>query len=244
MLSTPGTRKRNLAAHNGGGGGGGGGYRGGCHVGGRPARSRDDSGLGASGELSELGYLEGDVRNRLDDVKGVLGEVARRRLVSLEVHAHGGARDAGAREAEDKARARLENEADTLVLRDGAIDRVSVREHVGLGDLHAVDGCADETGLCLDHGGHHLLGARLIDTLVVITGVVVAAVLGPVRLGDVGDADERLALVGVGGGEDLQPSEHSEHAILLAHVIATGAEGLLAADEGRVHRRVREGGSA
>eukprot|EP00962_Isochrysis_galbana_P004699 scaffold1296_cov129-Isochrysis_galbana.AAC.2 len=215
----------------------------------RPARHaatalRDDRRLGATGEFGQLGHLERNVREGLDDVEGVLGQVTRGRLVCLEVHADGGAGNTGARQAEDDARARLEDEPDALVLGDGTIDWVCVGEHVRLGDLHAIDRSADQPRLRLHHASHHLLGALLVHALVVIPSVVVAAVLSPVPLGNIGDAHQRLAFIQVGSGEDLQPSKHGEHAVLLPHVVAARPKGLLAADEGRVEGRAGEGRGA
>mmetsp|Transcript_19855 Transcript_19855/g.34788 ORF Transcript_19855/g.34788 Transcript_19855/m.34788 type:complete len:221 (+) Transcript_19855:112-774(+) len=100
------------------------------------AALRDDRGLCATGELCELRDGERDVGNRLDDVERVERQVLRGGSVLLEIHAHGGTCHPGAGEAEDEARPVLEDEADALVFGDSLIDRVVVREHVGLGNLH------------------------------------------------------------------------------------------------------------
>mmetsp|Transcript_11886 Transcript_11886/g.38768 ORF Transcript_11886/g.38768 Transcript_11886/m.38768 type:complete len:668 (+) Transcript_11886:489-2492(+) len=203
--------------------------------------SRDHGRLGAAGVLGELRDLERDVRDRLDHVEGVLGQVGVRSSVLLEVHPNRRAGHTRAGEAEDEARPRLEDEAHALVLRDGAVDGVVVLEHVRLCDLHAVDRRANQGRLRLDHRRHHLLGGGLVDALVVVPRVVVAPILLPVLLRHVADADDWLGRVGVLGGQDLQPREHRKHAVLLSHVVSSSAEGLLAADEGGVDGLAGEG---
>ena len=74
---------------------------------------RDQGGLAADAR-DEARDLERHVGDRLDDVEGVHREVAVGRHVLLEVHADGGAGDARAGEAEDKARAIGEDETDSL----------------------------------------------------------------------------------------------------------------------------------
>mmetsp|Transcript_12216 Transcript_12216/g.32856 ORF Transcript_12216/g.32856 Transcript_12216/m.32856 type:complete len:553 (+) Transcript_12216:728-2386(+) len=59
-------------------------------------------------------------------------------------------------------------------------------------------------------------------------------------LRDLLDGDQRLLVVFVLAGQNLQPSEHRPHAVLLADVVAAGAEGLLAAEEGHVGLFARE----
>mmetsp|Transcript_7455 Transcript_7455/g.16336 ORF Transcript_7455/g.16336 Transcript_7455/m.16336 type:complete len:326 (+) Transcript_7455:280-1257(+) len=205
---------------------------------------RDHGGLGPASELSELRDGEGDVGDGLDDVEGLHLQVARWRLVLLEVHADRRAIDACAGEAEDEARAVRKDEAHALVLGDGAVDRVVVAKHVRLVDGHAAVGGPDEVGLRLDHGVDHILGRLLVNGLVVVARVVVATELLPVHRAHVGDADERLGGVAVLRCEDLQPCEHGPHAVLLADVVTSRAEGLLAADEGRVDGRAGVGGRA
>merc|ERR1711948_199286 len=100
----------------------------------RRRRSCDNGRLGAASKLGKFGDGECDVSDRLDDVKGVLVESARWRLILLEVHPNGSACDAGAREPEDETRAALEEETHALILGDGAVHWVGIGEHVGVLD--------------------------------------------------------------------------------------------------------------
>mmetsp|Transcript_104278 Transcript_104278/g.294056 ORF Transcript_104278/g.294056 Transcript_104278/m.294056 type:complete len:275 (-) Transcript_104278:1897-2721(-) len=59
------------------------------------------------------------------------------------------------------------------------------------------------------------------------------------RLRHVFNGDKAPSLLGL-DGEDLQPREHRPHSVLLPYVVRAGAEGFLAADEGRVSLAVRE----
>ena len=61
------------------------------------------------------------------------------------------------------------------------------------------------------------------DGLVVVAGVIVAAKTAPVLRHDLG---HRLAPT----GQDVEPEQHRPEAILLADVVAAGAEALFAAE--------------
>mmetsp|Transcript_4499 Transcript_4499/g.14428 ORF Transcript_4499/g.14428 Transcript_4499/m.14428 type:complete len:593 (-) Transcript_4499:147-1925(-) len=199
--------------------------------------SGDDVGLIAAGEAGELGDLQRDGREGLHDLELVLAQISIGPLVLLEVEAHGGAGDARAGEPEDDPGAALEDDADALVLRDAAVNRVRVREDVVHLDLHALDLRARQGHLT--HLLHHLLRLGLVDPLVVVARVVVAAVLGPVLLGHVLHTHQLAGGLAL-GREDLQPRQDRPHAVLLADVVRAGPERLLAADERRVLLGLRE----
>ena len=173
--------------------------------------------------------MRGDLLGGPDEVgEGVGGgeaELLRVVLVALDVDAQGGAGGAGAGEAEDDAAAALEQDADALLRRDGAVDGVLVGEVVGGGDLEAGDLRAGQGGEPGAQAVHQGVGGGGVDALVVVAGVVVAAVLLPVRLGD---------LLGrlLAGGEDVEPEQDRPEAVLLADVVGAGAGALLAADGG------------
>mmetsp|Transcript_2942 Transcript_2942/g.6275 ORF Transcript_2942/g.6275 Transcript_2942/m.6275 type:complete len:591 (-) Transcript_2942:578-2350(-) len=196
--------------------------------------SRDHSGRGSARALLQLGDLQRDLGDGLDDVERVQAEVAIRCSVLFEVHADCRAVDARAREAEDESGSILEDEADALIFGEAAVDRILVLEHVGLLYGHAVDASANHILLLLHHSVHHVRRRRLVDALVVIPGIVVTTILRPVRLANVLDAKERLGGVRVLRRQDLKPRHHCPHAILLTNVVAACAERLLSANEGCV----------
>mmetsp|Transcript_18975 Transcript_18975/g.48920 ORF Transcript_18975/g.48920 Transcript_18975/m.48920 type:complete len:255 (+) Transcript_18975:223-987(+) len=196
--------------------------------------SRDDGRLRAAGVLAQLAHLHRDRGERLDHVERVLVEIARRRLVLLEVEAHGRAVDAGATQPEDDTRAVRHHVPDALVRAHRAVDWVVVRELVELAEhVAALILSAGLAGLAR-HLLHHLGGRRLVHALKVVPRVVVAPKLRPVRAHNLADADEWLGGVGVLLRQNLQPRKHRPHAVLLPHVVRARAEGLLTAEEGRV----------
>mmetsp|Transcript_39095 Transcript_39095/g.99270 ORF Transcript_39095/g.99270 Transcript_39095/m.99270 type:complete len:351 (-) Transcript_39095:1085-2137(-) len=177
--------------------------------------------------------LHCDGRQRLDNFEGVPAEVAGRIGILLKVQADRRAGDAGAGEPENDAGAVRENEAEALVLRHAQVHGVAVLEDVIDGDLHALDGLADEVTRVVGHQLHHLLRLWLVNALVVVPGVIVAAVLLPMRVGDVLDAHQLSRGAGL-GRDDLHPGEHGPHAVFLADVVAACAERFFATDERRV----------
>mmetsp|Transcript_1872 Transcript_1872/g.3603 ORF Transcript_1872/g.3603 Transcript_1872/m.3603 type:complete len:592 (+) Transcript_1872:280-2055(+) len=196
--------------------------------------SRDNGRSLLAGDGRQLGPLQREVDEGLQGHLGVLGELVLRIL--LDVHAHGRADRARAGQAEDDARAVLHDEADALLLGDAAVVRVAVLELVGLLELVLGVGLVlhDLEVLVRDllaHGVEEGVAGLLGAPLVVVAGVVVAAVLLPVGLDDVGDAHE-LALFGglVRLGEDREPGQHGPDSVLLADVVGPGPEGFLAAD--------------
>ena len=146
-------------------------------------------------------------------------------LVALDVDAERGAGGAGAGEAEDDAAAAFEHDADALVRRDRAVDRIVVGEVVGGGDLEAGELGAGEGGELGAQAVHQRVGGGGVDPLVVVAGVVVAAVFLPVRL------DDLLGRL-LARGEDVEPEQHRPEAVLLADMVGAGAGALLAADGG------------
>mmetsp|Transcript_138967 Transcript_138967/g.241652 ORF Transcript_138967/g.241652 Transcript_138967/m.241652 type:complete len:418 (+) Transcript_138967:557-1810(+) len=199
----------------------------------------DDSwGLAASVTL-KVGQLLGNSCQRLHHVKLVLSQVTVLSLILLEVQAHGGTGHAGARQPEDDSRTIFEDEADTLVLGDTAINRINVfKDVVGL-HLHATEILSDQLTRLVGHHLHHLLGLRLVNTLVVVSGIVVTAIRFPVLVCNVLHGDNFTCRFGL-LGQNLEPGKHSPHTILLAHVVGTSSERLFTANEGCVSLLVRE----
>mmetsp|Transcript_8637 Transcript_8637/g.27096 ORF Transcript_8637/g.27096 Transcript_8637/m.27096 type:complete len:1102 (-) Transcript_8637:19-3324(-) len=195
-------------------------------------RLRDDGGLVAAGEFLELGELHGDLDEGVDDLRDMFVEDGG--VVLLDVESDGSAGAGGAREAEDDARAVSHEEADALVLRDGSVDGVDIAEDVGGGDGVGADGLARVLGGHGGHRSHHFCRLGLVDALVVVAAVVVAAVRGPVLLDDLLDGDERGLGRLVVVGEDAEPGEDGEEAVLLADVVRARPERLLAAEQGGV----------
>mmetsp|Transcript_766 Transcript_766/g.1818 ORF Transcript_766/g.1818 Transcript_766/m.1818 type:complete len:234 (-) Transcript_766:1310-2011(-) len=202
--------------------------------------SGHEGGLVAASELLEVSELDGELPKGLDNLKRVLIKVAAGGLVLLQVQADGSPHDASARHTEHDARAISEDEADALVLGHAAIDGIVVLKHICLLELPGAEAVLRPLARHLSHACHHLVGTIKVHTLVVVPSVVVTAIGLPVILDDVGGGDEGLGGVRVLGSQDLEPCKHSPHAVLLADVVAASAEGLLAADEGRVLGGVHE----
>ena len=127
----------------------------------------------ASGPRRNAGELVGgggDGGQGLLRVEVVLGRV---RLEALEVDAQGRALGAGAREAHDGASATFEADADALLLRTRAVDRVGVGEVVGRDDGEAVRlrsrQAAEPGAQVVDEGG----GGRGVDAFVVVPRIIV-----------------------------------------------------------------------
>mmetsp|Transcript_32074 Transcript_32074/g.95535 ORF Transcript_32074/g.95535 Transcript_32074/m.95535 type:complete len:231 (-) Transcript_32074:1074-1766(-) len=158
----------------------------------------------------------------------MFGQISGGALVLLEVQADSGTGHAGAREPEDYAGPVLEDDADALVLRDAPVDGVLVLEDVVHLDLHAMNFRSSQSQLA--HVFHHLLRLGLVDTLIVVAGIVVAPILLPVLVGNILHSDQLAGGLTL-GREHLQPGQHCPHAILLTDVICTSSEGLLATDE-------------
>ena len=120
----------------------------------------------------------GERRLRLQAVPGRVG------FVALDIDAQGRARGAGAGQAEDDARAAFEQDADALVAAHRLVDRVVIGEIVGGGDRQRADtGSGQRRELAaqfFDKG----VGALRLDRLVVMPGIVVAAIFGPVLFDD------------------------------------------------------------
>mmetsp|Transcript_12633 Transcript_12633/g.26643 ORF Transcript_12633/g.26643 Transcript_12633/m.26643 type:complete len:642 (+) Transcript_12633:206-2131(+) len=193
----------------------------------------DDGGGLAAGELLQLGHLEGEGDEVGQALLGVQPVLALVRLVLLNVQADGGARGAGAGEAEDDARAVGEDEAQALALGHGPVDGVGVLEVIRNGHL-VVAHLRARRALRLDLADvvHH--GLRLVGlaALVVVAREKVAPERLPVVHGDVLHRHQLAARghVLVLVRQDAQPRQHRPDAVLLADVVSAGAEGLLAAD--------------
>mmetsp|Transcript_62270 Transcript_62270/g.157640 ORF Transcript_62270/g.157640 Transcript_62270/m.157640 type:complete len:256 (-) Transcript_62270:508-1275(-) len=195
-------------------------------------RSGDHRRLVAASELLQLGDLQRDGCQRLDDLELMLAQVTARGLVLLEVEADRGARHARPGETEDDPRAILEDDPDALVLRHAAVNRVLVLEDVVALDLHALHGSPADRHL--RHLLHHFLRLGLVDTLVVVARVVIPPELLPMLLGDILHRDQLASGLAL-RSKDLQPSKDRPHPILLPDMISPGAEGLLTTNEGGVN---------
>ena len=152
----------------------------------------------------------------------------------LDVHTNGCAGTGGSRKTEDDTRTISHEEADTLLLGDGAIDGVDIGKVIGGRDgVLAHNSAGIRCGIGA-HLVHHGSSALLVHALEVPSAVVVASVLGPVLSDDVLDSNERLGRVGVDRCKDLQPGKDGPNAILFTDMIGTSSKTLLATDEGGV----------
>lgn len=191
-----------------------------------------DVGLDAANELLQLEEVGGELDVVLEVLLGVEAELARVGLVLLNVQTDGGAAGAGAGETDDDAAAVVELDVDSLVLADAAVE-VGVGEVVGLDDLAAGDGGADELALLgankLVDVGDHLGGVLALAALVVVASEEGAAVDAPEVLLDALDAGGGAGLL-ANAGNDVQPGDNSPETILLTDVVGAGTEGLLTTD--------------
>jgi hypothetical protein len=188
--------------------------------------------LDTADELLQLEEVGGELDVVLEVLLGVKAELAGVGLVLLDVQTDGGAAGTGAGETDDDAAAVVELDVDALVLADAAVE-VGVGEVVGLDDLAASDGGADELALLgadeLVDVGDHLSGISAVAALVVVAGEERAAVDAPEVLLDALDAGSGASLL-ANAGNDVQPGDDSPETVLLADVVGAGTERLLTAD--------------
>jgi hypothetical protein len=188
--------------------------------------------LDAANELLQLEEVGGELDVVLEVLLSIKAELARVGLVLLDVQTDGGAAGTGAGETDDDAAAVVELDVDALVLADAAVE-VGVGEVIGLDNLAASDGGADEFALLgadeLVDVGDHLGGVFALAALVVVAGEEGAAVNAPEVLLDALDARGGAGLL-ANAGDDVQPGDNGPETVLLADVVRTGTEGLLTAD--------------
>mmetsp|Transcript_15567 Transcript_15567/g.27930 ORF Transcript_15567/g.27930 Transcript_15567/m.27930 type:complete len:476 (-) Transcript_15567:417-1844(-) len=192
----------------------------------------DDSRRFLSGDGLEIRPLERALDERFQRLSGIGVEVRLR--VLLDVHAHSRPDRARAGQAEDGSGAVGHDEPDALLLRYRPVDRIRVLELAGLLELELLVVFEDFEVFAfylVPHALEQHIARLLRASLVVVAGVVVPSILGPVRLRHRLHADE-LALFGVfvGFGEDRQPGEDGPDAVLLADVVGACAERLFSAD--------------
>jgi len=140
----------------------------------------DDGGLLAAGVLDELGEAQRNVDEGLEPLLRVRLVLLLILRVLLNIQPDRRALRTGSGESDNEARAVGEGNVETLVLRDGVVDRVGVGEVSGLGDGEGTESGVDEGG-----GGEgglelldHLRGGFRVDFLVIVAvgGVVLAEV--------------------------------------------------------------------
>ena len=153
-------------------------------------------------------------------------------FIALQVQAQGGALGARAGQAQHDARAIRHDDADALLRRHRAVDRVGVAEIVGQRHRVATEHLARQGGQLAAHGVHQLLRGGAVDIFVIVARIVVAAIRGPVRAHDV---FHRLFFL----CQQVEPEQHGPQAILFAHVVRSRAVAFLAAQGG--HAGVEQG---
>mmetsp|Transcript_40488 Transcript_40488/g.67824 ORF Transcript_40488/g.67824 Transcript_40488/m.67824 type:complete len:598 (+) Transcript_40488:91-1884(+) len=193
----------------------------------------NDSGGLAAGELLQAGGGERQLDERGKALLGVQPVLRLVSLVLLDVEADSGPGTAGAREAEDDAAAVGEHEPQALLLSHAPVDGIRVLKVVRDGHLVGPHlGPGGGLGLHLTDVVHHGVGLVALARLVVVAREEVPPVRLPVLHGHILHRHE-LAVRGnvlVLVRQDGQPRQHRPDAVLLADVIGSGAEGLLAAD--------------
>ena len=143
--------------------------------------------------------------------------------VALQVDPQGGPLGAGAREPQHHPAAVVEQHPQALARADRTVHRVGVAEIVGGADRAAGEPLARQGG---EHPGDPVVeavGGVAGHGFVIVAGVVVAAEAAPV-------ARHHLCHRAAAHRQDLQPEEHRPEAVLLADVVAAGAEALLTAE--------------
>lgn len=163
---------------------------------------------------------------------GTQTELALVGLVALNVETDGGATATGTGQTDNHAAAVVELGIQALVLGDAAV-QVSVREVAGVNNLASTDGGADEgvaVGDKVGKGTDDLVSTLAIDVLVVVASEEGAAVSLPELVLDRGNAGGLAGLLLGDTSNDVQPSDNSPQTVLLADVVATSAEALLATD--------------
>lgn len=153
-------------------------------------------------------------------------------LVLLNVQTDGSTTAASAGQTNDDAASVVEFDEDTLVLANAAIE-IGVREVIGLDDLAAGDGGADESVLLggdeLLHVGNHLVGTLALAALVVVAGEESTPVDVPEVLLNGANAGSSTSLL-TDTGDDVEPCYHGPKTVLLADMVASCAETLLSAN--------------
>mmetsp|Transcript_13698 Transcript_13698/g.44661 ORF Transcript_13698/g.44661 Transcript_13698/m.44661 type:complete len:287 (-) Transcript_13698:64-924(-) len=178
----------------------------------------DDVGVLTAGEGREVGDVEGPFAEVFEGGGGVEVEVV---VVGFgdelfEVKADGGPVGARPGEAEDGAAGVAEVDDDALAGGDGAVDGVLV--------LKFGDGGVFRVAEAVDHG----VGLDGVDAFKVVADVEVPSEAAPVVLDEFGDG------LGRRRGERREPGEDGPEAVFFSDVVGGGAEGFLAAEEGRV----------
>src|SRR5882724_13041283 len=187
------------------------------------SRSGYDRGFAATGAGLDFGERARQTdqwrqrRLRLEPVFGGIG------FVALDVDTQGGAGGAGAGESIDDTGAIREQDAQALSACARTVDGIQIGEVVGAADGGTAEARADEAPKFAAELPDEGMGGALIDFLIVVPRVVVAAIGPPVLPHDVGDA---LATP----REDIQPQQDGPQPILLAHVVGSSAGALLAAN--------------
>ena len=181
-----------------------------------------------SGAIHACARLDfGQLIDRRDQIAerdlGILAQVAALGHLALEVDPQGGTLAAGAGEAQHHPAAVVEQQAQALAIGKRAVYRVGVSEVVGGGDGAAGEALTHQAGLHVFDPVVETMGGVAGDRLIVVAGVVVWAEMAPVLRHD---PAHRLPPP----GQDLQPEQHRPEAVLLADLVAAGAEALLAAE--------------
>mmetsp|Transcript_15838 Transcript_15838/g.19042 ORF Transcript_15838/g.19042 Transcript_15838/m.19042 type:complete len:428 (+) Transcript_15838:249-1532(+) len=192
---------------------------------------RDDGRSFLPGDLFQIGPFESEVNQRFQGLSRHGIKLILR--VLLDVHAHGSAHRASPGEAEDDSRAVLHHQTNALLLRHGFVDGIAVFELVAVLQLELrvlVESFVVLLCDLLAHGVKQGVSGLFGAALVVVAGVVVAAVLRPMSLDDTLNSDELLSVLRIRVGKDRKPCQNGPHAVLLANMVGTCSEGLLPAD--------------
>mmetsp|Transcript_22603 Transcript_22603/g.62880 ORF Transcript_22603/g.62880 Transcript_22603/m.62880 type:complete len:1083 (-) Transcript_22603:59-3307(-) len=153
-------------------------------------------------------------------------------FVLFNVHTNSGTGASSSTQTEDDTRAVFHQEANTLLLGNRAIHGVNVFKVVRLGNGVLANRTPSVLFNVGAHFVHHGIALGLVHTFEIVSRVVVASVLGPVSSHNILNSDKRLGGVQVLDCQNLQPSQNGPETILFTHMVGSGSEGFLSADEG------------
>lgn len=173
---------------------------------------------------------QGDVVSQV--LLGIETELGLVGLVALNIQTDGCTTAASAGQTDDDAAAVVELGVQALVLGNAAVE-IGVGEVAGVNNLAASNFRADKgvaVGDEIGQSADDLARTLAVDVLEVVAGEEGAAVGLPELVLDGCNAGGLVRLLLGDTGNDVQPSHNSPHTVLLADVVATCAEALLATD--------------
>src|SRR6185437_774618 len=177
----------------------------------------------STGALAESRELFGKLDERFEGGLGSEVVLSTGRLISFKIEPQRCPDGPGSTQPEDDPAAIGKADANPLLAGDRSIHRIVVGKVVGIGNPEAAKALADEVGQPGTQVADQLAGNGAVDLLIIVAGIVVAAIGRPVVLDDGVDILPARR-------EDVEPQQDRPQAVFLAHVVGAGAGAFLAAD--------------